>query len=796
MTKRKTLLYLVARAAMTLLLAVAGITNASAWWVGNSAVNLNGNWYYCGTNLNWCTGGAFDGADLGTITSLQLGGQSQVYADGYQWDYNSDGGEYGIKMGYKIDGIYVESQVITFQKIDYRDNNNICQSGGSAFSTVSIDISNLHPGEHTIEVWFVSNNVWDSNNSQNYKATFTISSGPVYYLKADGTTGTETATLLTGSETTLSEGWYVVYKDITFDHTLELNGNVNLILADGYTMNVGTKDVSISGDGIVGNYKSDGPNDKFTIYGQSSGSGKINIFASGWCIETYYYDIIINRGIINVTSSLSSSIDICFGDFYFNDGTLFANAAGAGIDVGQNIEINGGSINATGNIGISAGSTITISDGTVTIDDTEYGRLYGLHAYGDIIIEGGTVTINSDNADYDHDYGLHADGDIIIEGGTVTVSYNNEPADYKAIYANGAINITDGTVVANGYFYGIYSEEGDITIEGGEIITASGKEDGIYASEGDITISGGTVIANGDERGIFTAEGNIAVKGGTVTATGGDYGNIRGIGISIFDGTVNATNSAYGIYAGTDDGNINIYGGTVNITGNVDALRGRIINICGGVVSAYDSNIHTENITLNGGTISAKSYNCKGTFSVADGFTYTDGSNYYDPGHELTDIEINALNSASPSKTLQPSSANLTANSADGNYWSTFYFGSKGFTIDEGVNAFAYTATYGLNSETNEYEITLHKLGEDGKSIPEGTAVIIVSSTASVSMTPNDNLGKFSGTNNLHGVDVATATVDNASELGSGTFFVLGKTTVDEKVHFGFHRCLPERHSY
>lgn len=731
---------------MTLLLAVAGITNASAWWVGNSAVNLNGYWYYCGTNLNWCTGGAFDGADLGTITSLQLGGQSQVYADGYQWDYNSDGGEYGIKMGYKIDGIYVESQVITFQKIDYRDNNNICQSGGSDFSTVSIDISNLHPGEHTIEVWFVSNNVWDSNNSQNYKATFTISSGPVNYLKADGTTGTETATLLTGSETTIgSESavtWYVVTGIVKYTDEVNIKGTVNLILADECEMNMGTDTHPINGTAIW--VDSDIPGN-LTIYGQEDGTGNLTIYATGRGISTRYDGYItINGGIVN---TIDDDSGIYTGNFTINGGTLITSSQGAGIEVDQNITINGGSINATGNIGIiSNGGNITITYGSV-IAIGHY--LYGINA-NDITIEGGEINATG------WDAGIYAK-DVTIEGGEITASGKEE-----GIYAYNNINIYGGT------------------------ITASGEEDGIYASEGDITISGGTVIANGDERGIFTAEGNIAVKGGTVTATGGDYGNIRGIGISIFDGTVNATNSAYGIYAGTDDGNINIYGGTVNITGNVDALRGRIINICGGVVSAYDSNIYTENITLNGGTVTSSSYN--GTVKVASGFTYTDGTNYYDPGHELTDIEIDALNSASPSKTLQPSSANLTANSADGNYWSTFYFGSKGFTIDEGVNAFAYTATYGLNSETNEYEITLHKLGEDGKSIPEGTAVIIVSSTASVSMTPNDNLGKFSGTNNLHGVDVATATSVITSELGQGTIFVLGKTPDNDD--FGFHKYI------
>ena len=679
MTKRKTLLYLVARAAMTLLLAVAGITNASAWWVGNSAVNLNGNWYYCGTNLNWCTGGAFDGADLGTITSLQLGGQSQVYADGYQWDYNSDGGEYGIKMGYKIDGIYVESQVITFQKIDFRDNNNICQSGGSAFSTVSIDISNLHPGEHTIEVWFVSNNVWDSNNSQNYKATFTISSGPVNYLKADGTTGTETATLLTKNIFTEPEsgcyvdeygyyvdndGWYVVEDDIEFDNTLHLNGTINLVLADGADVTF-TDGNGVSYDGSL------------FIYSQSTDNSQGSLTTEG----------------------------------VFNDlsGTL---------------TINGSFINS--NIYGICGDRVTINGGCVSAVNTDDYQSYGIDA-NYLTINGGTVTASGT------DYGINANNTITINGGTVTAS----GTDY-GINANNTITIKGGTVTATGYS-GIYTE-GIFTIRSGEVTANSEYDSGIYADL-KITIDGGTINATGPYTGI-SSEYDIIINGGNVTAT--------------------ATDNSFGAIF-SSDGYVIINGGDINATG----VKYGIYCVNG--------------ITIAGGTVTSSSYN--GTVKVADGFIYSDGTN-----NNLTGtINTSSYNSET---TLSLIGANLTANSADGNYWSTFYFGSKGFTIDEGVNAFAYTATYGLNSETNEYEITLHKLGEDGKSIPEGTAVIIVSSTASVSMTPNDNLGKFSGTNNLHGVDVATATSDITSELGQGTIFVLGKTTGNDD--FGFHRYTGE----
>ena len=180
------------RAALTLLLAVAGITNASAAasWVGSSAIYVNGTWYYAGTNFDWCAGGAFDGIDLGSISSLSLGGQSQNHEDG-----NDNGGTNWkggtVTMYYKIDG--GEQKFITLQWTNYGygeyNNNNFFQSGGSNFTTTPIDISGLIPGNHTIEVYFWCDNAWDSNNSNNYKATFTINepvSNPTAKKAPDG----------------------------------------------------------------------------------------------------------------------------------------------------------------------------------------------------------------------------------------------------------------------------------------------------------------------------------------------------------------------------------------------------------------------------------------------------------------------------------------------------------------------------------------------------------------------------------------------------------------------------------
>ena len=77
-------------------------------------------------------------------------------------------------MSYKIDN--GEWAALTLTYFGYSDNNNKLQSGGSTFTTQAIDVSGLSEGEHTISIYFVSEGVYDSNNSNNYKATFYIAS--------------------------------------------------------------------------------------------------------------------------------------------------------------------------------------------------------------------------------------------------------------------------------------------------------------------------------------------------------------------------------------------------------------------------------------------------------------------------------------------------------------------------------------------------------------------------------------------------------------------------------------------
>lgn len=161
--------------AATMLFFAASVTSAfaEAQKVANSAVYVNGTWYYCATNLgsDFTSGGAFHGANLGVLESLQLGGQSQAWEDNKDWK----GGQ--VQMSYKIDNGTVNTLSLNYWALQYYNNSNETwmkfQSGGGNFTPATIDISGLAEGSHTLAVWFHCDNAYDSNNSNNYVANFT-----------------------------------------------------------------------------------------------------------------------------------------------------------------------------------------------------------------------------------------------------------------------------------------------------------------------------------------------------------------------------------------------------------------------------------------------------------------------------------------------------------------------------------------------------------------------------------------------------------------------------------------------
>ena len=484
------------------------------------------------------------------------------------------------------------------------------------------------------------------------------------------------------------------------------------------------------------------------------------------------------------------------------DNTPNATGVGCGcIDNGNGGRIVADVNNEDNPDGARAVFALTLADGITTTTAaivTHAGTGYYAQGTAIALSYSGTPGNIPDGYQYEDSYGFTASAGT-LEGSTLTM-----PA--ADVTVSLAIRST-GKLVPVSYLDadGTPGEASAVALDGHEAVDGDGEVHlaaGTYYVGTDIAYThriwlngavtlilanGKTMTLNGNTEGILTGGYNLTIYGQSLDDDAGTLsynGTMIGINVPNYEqhsGNVSITTSGswvYGIIA-----NVTLRGGTLTISANGNdawAISGTTHSILGGHLTATGAGIRAladgTAITLGwtrlADRITASSISTYGgTVAVADGQTLfdEDGNSYSGNG-----VTIPA------GKTLRPSVIALAANQApDGNFWTTYYNGTTGFTIDADENACAYTATYG------DGQLTLKKLG---KEIPAETAVIIVADNDEVSMTATALPAYNDPTNALRGVNVDTPT----SDLGDGTFYVLGMTTVNNEQHFGFHRYTGE----
>lgn len=167
-------------------------------------------------------------------------------------------------------------------------------------------------------------------------------------------------------------------------------------------------------------------------------------------------------------------------------------------------------------------------DGFKSDNDTDDGR-------GWLLVNGGKITVTAG------DDGIKAQNQLAITNGTVTVAESEEGLEAQHIaVSGGTVNVTanDDGVNASGSAATAQSgaqgggmgggpgggeSVGDYTVDvSGGSLTINSQGDGLD-SNGNATISGGTVVVNGPENdgnGALDVNGELAVSGGTVAAAG------------------------------------------------------------------------------------------------------------------------------------------------------------------------------------------------------------------------------------------------------------------------------------
>ncbi|MGN0649780.1 MAG: carbohydrate-binding domain-containing protein [Oscillospiraceae bacterium] len=167
--------------------------------------------------------------------------------------------------------------------------------------------------------------------------------------------------------------------------------------------------------------------------------------------------------------------------------------------------------------GLKAGSAVTISGGTITVDSADD----SVHSNGSVTISGGTLELASG------DDGIHAEAELFISAGDILITSSYEGLEGKCIeIEGGTINLTafdDGLNAAGEGSGGFGDVDNDcyISISGGSL-TVNASGDGID-SNGTIAMSGGVVVVFGPTNsgnGALDYGSSFALSGGTLAALG------------------------------------------------------------------------------------------------------------------------------------------------------------------------------------------------------------------------------------------------------------------------------------
>ena len=581
-----------------------------------------------------------------------------------------------------------------------------------------------------------------------------------FYLDADGTRHENVQAIpLNNTMTELAAGTYVVNGDVTFSTKVNMTGDVTLILADGYHMNIGSSSRPVNGDGL-GSYA--GLTPSLTIYAQSTGDnmGALSVYASGMsCYSIWAKLLTINGGCITAhAEGTGSRALVAATDITINGGTITATSFSDAIYAGS-ITLGGATVTSSS---YSAGS-ITIANGIVYTDGT--GATYAGTLTSDEINAIANKTLTKGMTWTDLKAALTAGGtrtvtltnnvirdvvEIIAVTGTVTLDLNgytidgNSPDYYNRILGVGngvSLTITDSRT-------------------GGKICKPGSNETIWVNTGGTLTLAGGTI--EGGPCGVVV-DGRFIMTGGSITATTWygveleDYGTFTMSGGSITGNEVGVlSNSKTATF--TVSGNVNITGNTTeDVSLYYDGSNFNPIHIGGALNEAARIGINIDDfaaINITGDVVKV----------ITDGLSGKGmRSNFVLNGradHALV-IDGSGELAITPGATIN--NAPVATVLSENKYVSTFYNGTQDYQLMDGAKA--YTA-----SLDGSDVVVFHLIGEDGSVIPKGTAVIVVADAASITLTKlaSTEVTAYAG-NILQGSDTEIPTP-------AGTVYVLNKS--------------------
>ena len=232
------------------------------------------------------------------------------------------------------------------------------------------------------------------------------------------------------------------------------------------------------------------------------------------------------NGTLNINSTGDASAAILSGGtvkFTGGNHTLTAKAAGyAASSTNSALQISAGTVTINAPVGVQTDSatkgSVTISGGTINLNCTTAG-MYKDSGSGETTITGGAVNINCTVSGIQSKNGA---GKTSITGGKVTITDTNKSSTATGINAGGEMEIGGTAEVAfKNCKYDIQSSNSANKISGGTV-KLSGTKTGLFLME-NFSVTGGNITSTGDGYGIYGEEGTITLKAGTVELSSSDY---------------------------------------------------------------------------------------------------------------------------------------------------------------------------------------------------------------------------------------------------------------------------------
>ncbi|WP_170844292.1 carbohydrate-binding domain-containing protein [Ruminococcus albus] len=232
-------------------------------------------------------------------------------------------------------------------------------------------------------------------------------------------------------------------------------------------------------------------------------------------------------------------------------------------------------------------NTDTSAEKPTDTEQTETTSAKALKSGGNIIIDGGNITIDS------ADDSLHCDGSANISGGSLSASSGDD-----GIHVAGDLVISGGTVDISKSYEGI--EGMTVTISGGDV--------SVTASDDGINCAGGSDTGSSDRKGMdmFAAQ--------------------EGVFLKISGGTLNVNSAGDGL---DSNGDLIIEGGTIYVSGTENGANGSVdhngeATITGGTIIASGAVGMEEMFDEDGTTQCAVLHDFTQSFSADTEFTVTD----------------------------------------------------------------------------------------------------------------------------------------------------------------------------